>query len=76
MTAFNTRHGQFKYLVMPFDLCNTSGTFQSYINNLLREYFDIFCIAYLDNMLVYSIKEKEHTEHVFDVLKRLQDWGL
>ena len=76
MTAFNTRHGQFKYLVMLFGLCNTLRTFQNYINNSLREYLDVFCTAYLDNMLVYSTNKKKHTEHVLKVLKRLWDQGL
>ena len=73
MTAFNMRHGQFEYLVMPFGLCNAPKTFQSYINNSLREYFDVFYTAYLDNMLVYSTKEEKYTRHVFDVLKRFQN---
>ena len=34
--AFNTRYGQFEYLVMPFGLCNAPGTFQSFINNSYR----------------------------------------
>ena len=71
MTAFNTRHSQFKYLVILFGLCNIPKTFQSYINNLLREYLDVFCTTYLDNVLVYSTKEEEHMGHVLDVLKRL-----
>ena len=71
MTAFNTRHGQFEYLVMPFGLCNAPETFRSYINNSLREYLDVFCTAYLDDVLVYSTNEEEHTEHVLKVLKRL-----
>ena len=69
MIAFNTRHGQFKYLVMLFGLCNAPEIFQSYINNYLCEYLDIFCMAYLDNMLVYSTKEEEHTGYMLDVLK-------
>ena len=71
MTAFNTKDSQFEYLVMPFSLCNASGTFQSYINNTLREYLDVFCTAYLDNMLVYSTKEEKYTRHMLDMLKQL-----
>ena len=71
MTVFNTRHGQFEYLVISFSLCNASETFQSYINNSLREYLDIFCTTYLDDVLVYSTKEEKYTGHMLDVLKRL-----
>ena len=76
LTAFNTRYGKFEYLVMPFDLCKTSGTFQSYINNSVREYLDVFCTAYLDDVLIYSDNEEEHSDHVLKVLKRLGERGL
>ena len=76
MTVFNTRHSQFEYLVMPFGLCNAPGVFQSYINNSLHEYLNVFCTAYLDNMLVYSTNEEEHTKHVLKVLKQLWDRSL
>ena len=76
ITAFNIRHSQFEYLVMPFDLCNAPRTFQNYINNSLHEYLDVFCTVYLDDVLVYSTKKEEHTGHVLDVLKRLWDQGL
>ena len=61
---------------MLFGLCNALGTFQSYINNSLREYLDVFCTAYLDNVLIYSTKKDKHMGHVLDVLKQLQDYGL
>jgi hypothetical protein len=32
LTAFNTRHGQYECLAMPFGLRNTPGTFQGYIS--------------------------------------------
>ena len=71
MTTFNTRHGQFEYLVMPFRLCNAPGTFQSYINGSLQKYLNVFCMAYLDNVFIYSTKEKEHMRHMLNVLKQL-----
>ena len=76
LTAFNSRYGQFEYLVMPFGLCNAPGTFQGYINESLREYLDVFCTAYLDNVLIYSSKEEDHASHVLQVLRRLHKRGL
>lgn len=76
LTAFNTRYGQFEYLVMPFGLCNAPGTFQSFINNSVLEYLDRFCTAYLDDVLLYSENEEEHAENVNRVLRRLREREL
>jgi hypothetical protein len=75
-TAFLTRFGLFEYIVMPFGLCNAPGTFQSYINSVLRDWLDEFCSAYLDNVLVYSEHEEEHEGQCHRVLTRLRDAGL
>jgi hypothetical protein len=53
-TAFRTRYGHFEYPVMPFGLANAPATFQSYISNALRGFVDVFCIVYLDDILVFS----------------------
>ena len=39
-TTFRTMYGLFKYLVMPFGLCNAPGSFQAMINQVLRELLD------------------------------------
>ena len=70
-TAFVTRYGQYEYVVMPFGLCNAPGTFQTFINETLRPYLDVFCTAYLDDILVYSNTFEEHIEHVNKVLQAL-----
>lgn len=75
-TAFKTRYGHYEYKVMPFGLANAPATFQCLINNALREYLDIFVIAYLDDILIYSKDPKEHTEHVRKVLKALLKYNL
>lgn len=75
-TAFRTRYGLFEYLVMPFGLTNGPASFQHYINDALRDYLDIFCTAYLDDILIYSNSLKEHKEHVRQVLQRLRGFGL
>ena len=61
---------------MPFRLCNALSTFQSYINKLLREYLNEFCTAYLDNILIYSTKEKDYADQMLQMLKRLHKQKL
>ena len=75
-TAFNTRYGQFKCLVMPFGLCNAPATFQSYINDTLREFLDDFVSAYIDDALIFSDTEEEHPTQVRAVITKLRDAGL
>jgi transposase InsO family protein len=75
-TAFRTRYGHFEYLVMPFGLANAPATFQAFINKVLREFLDVFCIAYLDDILIYSNTKEEHVQHVRLVLDRLLRNGL
>src|SRR6202000_1019668 len=75
-TAFRTRYEHFEYLVMPFGLTNAPASFQSYANDCLREFLDIFCIVYLDDVLVYSQTLEEHIAHVKRVLSHLREYGL
>jgi Reverse transcriptase (RNA-dependent DNA polymerase) len=61
---------------MPFSLINASMTFQSYINEALRGYLDIFYITYLDDIMVYSERVEDYKEHVRKVLERLRQYSL
>jgi len=60
-TAFRSTEGHFEYLVMPMGLTNAPASFQRMINNVLRQYLDVFVVVYLDNILIYS---KEYDKHV------------
>jgi hypothetical protein len=75
-TTFCTCYGTYKCKVLPFGLCNGPATYQRYINNVLIEYLDDFCIAYLDNILIYSKDKLTYTLHVKKVLERLRQAGL
>ena len=59
-TAFQMRYDLYKYLVMPFGLANGLFSFQTYINDVLHGMLDIFCMAYIDDILIYSNLRKEH----------------
>lgn len=75
-TAFRTRLGHYEYLVMPFGLTNAPATFQTMINDVLREYLDIFVVVYLDDILIFSKTLEEHRQHVHKILQRLQEKKL
>jgi hypothetical protein len=75
-TTFRTRYGAYKCKVIPFGLTNSPVTYQCYINDILFDYLDVFCTAYLDDILIYSDNELEHTAQVRLVLQRLQEAGL
>lgn len=61
---------------MLFGLTNAPATFPHFMNDVLREYLDIFCSAYLDDILIYSNMLGEHRVHVKMVLGAIKKAGL
>ena len=76
LTTFRTRYGSYKCKVLPFGLTNGPATYQRYMNDVLFDYLDDFCTAYLDDIMIYSDNELEHEIHVKKVLERLRNAGL
>lgn len=76
LTAFITRFGLYESLVTPFGLTGAPATFQHFVNDLLYDILDDYVTAYLDDILIYSKNEKDHIEHVREVMKRLEKAGL
>lgn len=75
-TAFTTPFGCFEYQVMPFGLCNAPSSFQRLINLALSDLLNVFVVAYLDDLLIYSQDLDSHVDHVTQVLQRLTDNNL
>ena len=46
------------------------------MNDVLFDYLDDFCTTYLDDIIIYSDNELEHTKHIRKVLQRLLKAGL
>jgi hypothetical protein len=46
------------------------------MNDVLIDYLNDFCVAYLDDILIYSEDAVSHKKHVEMVLERLQTAGL
>jgi len=76
LIIFCTWFKLFKYLVMLFNLCNKSVSFQKYINNTLHEHLNKFYTAYLNDILIYFNNELKHEIHVKLILRKLQEADL
>ncbi len=76
LIIFCTWFELFKYLVMLFNLCNESVSFQKYINNIFHEHLNKFCTTYLNDILIYFNNELEHKIHVKLILWKLQEADL
>ena len=61
---------------MLFGLTNAPGSFLHFINDTIRDFLDVFCMAFLNDILIYSSTLKENKEHVRLVLERLSAAGI
>ena len=61
---------------MLFDFVNASAIFQTYINKTLTEVMNIFCVVYLNDILIFLKNRKKHVFYVRDVLQRLRKFEL
>ena len=75
-TTFRTRYDQYEYQVMLFELANAFATFQFYVNEALKSYIDVFCVIYLNDVLIYSKSEKQHWTHMRMILRALLKYRL
>jgi hypothetical protein len=76
VTAFSTRYGLYEYLVMSFGLTNAPAYFMYLMNLVFMLQLDKFVVVFIDDILVYSKNEAEHTMHLHIVLQRLRDHRL
>ena len=60
-TAFMVGNlGFFECDRMPFELCNAPATFQWLMQNCMGELNLIYCLIYLDDLIVFSQMSEEH----------------
>jgi hypothetical protein len=75
-TAFRTRYGHYKFLVLPFGLTNAPVLFMDLMNWVFQPYLDKFMVVFIDDILVYSNSFEEHKEHLRQTLQTLRDHQL
>src|SRR5437762_6990140 len=55
---------------------NVSAIFQVYINHVLHDLVNNFCIVYFDDILVFLKSEEEHYQHLQLIIKHLHHTKL
>ncbi len=73
---FRIHYDHFKYMIMSFNLINTSVIFQTYINKILTELLNDFCVVYLNDILIFFVEKTDHINHVKQILERLRKFKL
>ncbi|KAK9907242.1 hypothetical protein M0R45_000972 [Rubus argutus] len=72
-TAFNTRYGQYEWLVMSFGLTNAPAIFMDLMNRVFSPFLDQSIIVFVDDILIYSTREAEHAQHLEATLQLLRE---
>ena len=75
-TAFITHVGLFEMAKMPFGLCNASSTYQRLMTSVQQCLIGRICLAYLDDVIVFSKCRADHIADLQTVLDRIRDAGL
>ena len=68
--------GFFKCDRVPFRLCNAPATFQWLIQNCMGELNFIYCLIYLDDLIVFLWTAEEHLHQLHVVFDRLREYNL
>ena len=75
-TAFSTRYGLYEYLVMSFGLTNAPIFFMYLMNSVFMAELEKFVVMFIDDILIYSMNNEEHEQHLCIVLTRLREHKL
>nr|GEV70649.1 hypothetical protein [Tanacetum cinerariifolium] len=70
--AFRTRYDHYEFQVMPFRLTNALVVFMDLINRVCKLYLDKLVTVFIDDILINSKSEEEHTEHLKLILELLK----
>ena len=76
-TAFTVGNlGFFECDRMPFGLCNALATFQWLMQNCIGELNFIYCLIYLDDLIVFLQTAEEHLHQLHVVFDHLREYNL
>ena len=61
---------------MPFGLCNALVMFQRLMQNCLSELNLIYCLIYLDDLVIFLWRTEEHLHQLWVVLDQFREYNL
>ena len=61
---------------MPFDMCNMLAMFQRLMQNCLGELNLIYCLIYLDDIIIFSWMAEEHLHRLHVVFDWFREYNL
>ena len=68
--------GFFECNRMPFGLCNVLATFQQLMQNCMGELNFIYCLIYLDDLIMFLQTAEEHLHRLQVVFNHLREYNL
>ena len=74
LVTINTPKGLYQYQRLPFGVKSAPGIFQETMDNLTSGLKG--CAAYLDDVIVTGTTLEEHNMNVFELFKRISDFGF
>ncbi|GJV63482.1 putative mitochondrial protein [Tanacetum coccineum] len=75
-TSFKPHEGHYAFLIIPFGLINAPSTFQSLKNVVFRPFLRKFTLVFFDDILIYSLTEEIHVEHLRIILQTMRKHKL
>ncbi|XP_059658508.1 uncharacterized protein LOC132304809 [Cornus florida] len=75
-TAFIIEKGTYCYRVMPFGLKNAGATYQRLVNKIFNNLLGKTVEAYIDDMVVKSVKKEDHPKHLQEVFNTLKKYNM
>jgi hypothetical protein len=75
-TTFMTPTGNYYYNVMPFGLKNAGATYQRMMNKVFRTQIGDMLEVYMDDMIVKSHDEVDHTAHLRKVFEQARKYKM
>ena len=75
-TTFVCHEGVYRYIRLPFGLSNAPATFQRAIYMILGGFKWKSCLAYLEDIIIFSQSAGKHVEHFREVFTALRGAGV